>query len=230
MSSVVRGMTFMTTFQYSIHLLVLWRWLAYAFAVWIHKARKEVWIRSHCCRILNSDIMDICWTRSYPLGYWSVQRFCQNTRLPLSAFVCYLATTSLSFWNFCCSTISNQLVAGSIIVRHIKSILEPSLPLRVYEPMRSTHNASQGVVMTSFVEHARTYAVSLINLARFARFDLWLDGTLHTFPIHHGVSLSLQDVSAQGAGGSGDTNWPPCAVEMLEWPFCLPCKALWCLQ
>jgi hypothetical protein len=29
------------------------------------------------------------------------------------------------------STISNQLVAGSIMVRHMKSILEPSLPLRV---------------------------------------------------------------------------------------------------
>ncbi len=30
------------------------------------------------------------------------------------------------------------------------------------------------------------------------------------------ISSSLQDVSAQGAGGSGDTNCQPCAVEMLE--------------
>ncbi len=31
-------------------------------------------------------------------------------------------------------------------------------------------------------------------------------GAYITFPIHHGISLSLQDMSAQGAGGSGDTN------------------------
>ncbi len=50
------------------------------------------------------------------------------------------------------STISNQLDAGSIIVRHMKSICEPSLPLRVYGPIRSTHDASQGVVtITSLV-------------------------------------------------------------------------------
>ena len=44
---------------------------------------------------------------------------------------------------------SNQLEAGSTIVRHIKSISVLSLPLRVYGPMRSTHNASQGFVMTN---------------------------------------------------------------------------------
>jgi hypothetical protein len=46
--------------------------------------------------------------------------------------------------------ISNQLVAGSIIVRHMKIMLILSLPLRVYCLMRSTHNALQGVVLTSF--------------------------------------------------------------------------------
>jgi hypothetical protein len=39
------------------------------------------------------------------------------------------------------STISTKYVAGSIIVRHMWSIHVPSLPLRVYDPMRSTHNA-----------------------------------------------------------------------------------------
>ncbi len=34
------------------------------------------------------------------------------------------------------------------MVRAIKSIDEPSLPLRVYEPMRSTHRASQGMHIT----------------------------------------------------------------------------------
>ncbi len=38
----------------------------------------------------------------------------------------------------------------NIIVRHMKSILVLSLPIRVYGPMRSTNNALQGVVMTSF--------------------------------------------------------------------------------
>jgi hypothetical protein len=35
----------------------------------------------------------------------------------------------------------NPLVAGLFFVRHMKSILVPSLPLRVYGPMRSTYNA-----------------------------------------------------------------------------------------
>ncbi len=48
------------------------------------------------------------------------------------------------------STISNQLVAGSIIVRHMKSISFPSLPLSVYGPIRSTHRHSQGVSTTGF--------------------------------------------------------------------------------
>ncbi len=48
------------------------------------------------------------------------------------------------------SAILNQLEAGSIIVRHIKSICVPSLPLRVYGPIRSTHSASHGVMTTSF--------------------------------------------------------------------------------
>ncbi len=48
------------------------------------------------------------------------------------------------------SAISNQLEAGLIMVRAIKSICKLSLPLRVYEPMRSTHKHSQGFVMTVF--------------------------------------------------------------------------------
>ncbi len=43
----------------------------------------------------------------------------------------------------------NQLVAGSIMVRHIKLILVVTLPLRVYCLMRSNNNALQGVIVTS---------------------------------------------------------------------------------
>ncbi len=45
------------------------------------------------------------------------------------------------------STISNQLEAGSIMVSAMKSIAEPSLPLRVYGPIRLTHSASHGVLI-----------------------------------------------------------------------------------
>ena len=48
------------------------------------------------------------------------------------------------------SIILIQLVAGSIIVMHIKSNTFFSLPLQMYGHMRSTHNVSQGVVMASF--------------------------------------------------------------------------------
>jgi hypothetical protein len=42
----------------------------------------------------------------------------------------------------------NQLDAGSIMVRAMKSMTEQSLPLRLYGPTRSTHNVVQGVVIT----------------------------------------------------------------------------------
>ena len=46
--------------------------------------------------------------------------------------------------------VSNQLIAGSIMVRHMILILVLSLPLRVYYLMRCTHNALWGVIMNSF--------------------------------------------------------------------------------
>jgi hypothetical protein len=44
----------------------------------------------------------------------------------------------------------DQLVAGSIMVRHMKLILVLFLPLSVYYLMRCTHNALWGVIMTSY--------------------------------------------------------------------------------
>jgi hypothetical protein len=46
-------------------------------------------------------------------------------------------------------SVLNQLVAGSIMVRHMKLILVFSLPLRVYCLKRSTPNALKGVVITN---------------------------------------------------------------------------------
>jgi hypothetical protein len=46
--------------------------------------------------------------------------------------------------------VSNQLIAGSIMVRHMEVILVLSLPLRVYYLMRCTRNALWGVIMNRF--------------------------------------------------------------------------------
>ncbi len=44
-------------------------------------------------------------------------------------------------------TISNQLEAGLVMIRAMKSICKLSLPLRVYGPMLA-HKYSQGLLMT----------------------------------------------------------------------------------
>jgi hypothetical protein len=46
--------------------------------------------------------------------------------------------------------VSNQLIVGSIMMRHMKLIFVLSLPLRVYYLMRCSHNALWGVIMNSF--------------------------------------------------------------------------------
>ncbi len=66
------------------------------------------------------------------------------------------------------SAFSNQLEAGLIMVRAIKSICKLSLPLRVYGPMRSTHKHSQGIIDSLWWEVPIFLWPSLINLARFA--------------------------------------------------------------
>ena len=66
------------------------------------------------------------------------------------------------------STISSQLVAGSIIVRHIKSISVLSFPLRVYGPIRSTHSASQGFLITNLVG-----SLPYLCLCRLLTWHLW---------------------------------------------------------
>ncbi len=62
----------------------------------------------------------------------SVPDFFAGSNLYSLVFLFVTLLPLVSLWSFGSSTISNQHVAGSIIVRHIKSILEPSLPLRVY--------------------------------------------------------------------------------------------------
>jgi len=83
------------------------------------------------------------------------------------------------------STISNQLLAGSIMVRHIKSISDPSLPLRVNGQIKSKHRNSQGVSTTSFGgSFPYFHFFSFIDLTRFAGFDVISDIFSYIFPIH----------------------------------------------
>ncbi len=58
--------------------------------------------------------------------------------------------------------VSNQLIVGSIMVRHMRIILVLSLPLRVYYLMRCTYNALRGVIMNSFDSIKSYLAVSLV--------------------------------------------------------------------
>jgi hypothetical protein len=64
-----------------------------------------------------------------------------SSSLPLTVCLCNQVTRGSS-------RISNQLEAGSFMVRAMKSICNLSLPLRVYGPMMSTHKHSQGLLMT----------------------------------------------------------------------------------
>jgi hypothetical protein len=62
--------------------------------------------------------------------------------LPLLGTVSFVTVSSY--------VVSNQLIVGSIMVRHMRLILVLYLPLRVYYLMRCTHIALQGVIINSF--------------------------------------------------------------------------------
>ncbi len=99
---------------------------------------------------------------------------------------------------------SNQPVAGSIIVTHIKSISVPSLPLRVYGLMRSTHRVSQGFKTTSFVGSLPYFCWCLLltwHLWHFLRFGQ--NVAIFSNTLQHGESLL--DVLFPDVAGSGDT-------------------------
>jgi hypothetical protein len=110
-------------------------------------------------------IANNCWTRSFALGYWlfyfSSVFDSDEEKNPLQVkdclkWVCmlpYLPLPLLGTVNFCDVgnyNVSNQLISGSIMVRHMILILILSLPLRVYYLMRCTHNGLWGVIMNSF--------------------------------------------------------------------------------
>ncbi len=151
---------------------------------------------SCCCIVTNN-----CWTRSISLGYWlfiSLVFYLDSgeERKPLQVKDCLKWVCMLPFYPCPCwgqsifvtvgsFIVSNQLIAGSIMVRHMKLIPVLSLPLRVYYLMRCKHNTLWGAIMTSFDNTWPYFWLCLLFLARSARFDVtgWC---VHTFPVHHG--------------------------------------------
>jgi hypothetical protein len=107
-----------------------------------------------------------CWTRSFELGYWlfyfSSVFDSDEERKPFAGKRLSQVSMNVAFIYPCpyweqpifvtvgSFIVSNQFLAGSIVVRHMKLILVMSLPLRVYYLMRCTHNALRGVIMNSF--------------------------------------------------------------------------------
>ncbi len=69
----------------------------------------------------------------------------------------------------------NQLIAGSIMVRHMILIIVLALPLIVYYLMRCTHNALWGVIMKSFDSTLSFLAVSLV-FGKICKILTLLDG------------------------------------------------------
>ncbi len=90
-----------------------------------------------CTRILNILFLWCFWLR------WGKKTFTGKRLSQVSMYVA-LFTLVGSY------IVSNQIIAGSIMVRHMKLIIDMSLPLRVYYLMRCTHNALWGVIMNSF--------------------------------------------------------------------------------
>ena len=78
-------------------------------------------------------------------------------------------------------TVSNQLVAWSIIVTHVKSISVPSLLLRSYSPIRSTLSISQGFETMITMSCIVFVLMSFVDLAFMALFYIGSDRMLQAF-------------------------------------------------
>ena len=111
---------------------------------------------SHRYLKFNLNSLPLSYTKYQRLGYLLNQNLLANSAMQYELLlkISLHASNSLpsavivlSHWTRGNSTISNQLDARSIMVRAMKSITEPSLPLRVYGPKKSTHIVLHGVVI-----------------------------------------------------------------------------------
>ncbi len=99
--------------------------------------------------------------------------------LPL--YPCLLGTVNLvTVSSF---TISNQLVDGEA---HEVNICTVFTFKSVWSYEVTTHHSPRSCYDQLWWYMTILLAVSLVFLARSARFDIWPDSIVHTFPVHHG--------------------------------------------
>jgi hypothetical protein len=155
--------------------------------------------------ILLLLIANNCWTSAFALGYWpfyfSSDFDSDEERKPLQVKDCLkwvwmLPYLPCPYWgqSFFVTVgnyiVSNQLIAGSIMVRHMILILVLYLPLRVDYLMRCTHNALWGVIMNSFDSTISYLAVSPVfgKICKICSTGWYV----HTFSVLHGVCCLLE--------------------------------------
>jgi hypothetical protein len=182
-----------------------------------------------------------CWARSFTLGHWSsisLVFWLRWGKKTLPGKILSHVSMHVAFLPFPMAGRVNLVTVG------IYYYLEPAccwitwsqylylLPLRMYGPMRSTHNALQEVVMTSF---GGTWPYSWLCLLFIWQDlqDLMYDQMVLHIPFQYTTDLIVSlrhDWPGCWSGGSGDTNWLPSVIEMLGWLICHCCVALLCLQ
>ncbi len=81
----------------------------------------------------------------------------------------------------------NQLIAGSIMVRHMILILVVSLPLRVYYLMRCTHYALWRDIMNSFDSTLSYRNIRSISNTQYKQFS-------HNLTLRRMSLVSLMDI------------------------------------
>jgi hypothetical protein len=89
--------------------------------------------------------------------------------------------------------VSNQLIAGSIMVRHMILEIVLSLPLRVYYLMRCTNNALWGVIMNSFDSTISYFGCASCFWQDLQDLFYWV-GCAYRFSTSR-IVLSLRDLS-----------------------------------
>jgi len=108
------------------------------------------YIKYRHCRYLNNQIL------STNRLIWSDDLSKISSLITFSLPLTVLVINRVIVGN---STTSNQLEAGLIMVRAMKSIDDPPMPLSVYRPTRSTHKASHGVLITILVGRCPNFRV-----------------------------------------------------------------------
>ncbi len=119
------------------------------------------------------------------LTYWLIQSDDLSkisSSIVLSLPLTYLVINCVIVGN---STTSNQLEAGSIMVRAMKSIDKPSLPFSLYGPTRSTQRASHGVLITILGGRCPDFCARFFHLASLAWLRFGSYGVSHSFPVYH---------------------------------------------